>query len=289
MIIGKTKERTYRQNKTLPRPPLSKHLAPPECTRWQELRPVRQRLPARQRPSFSRRRPAAFSARCIASAGVPMHSPIAPHDGPGEGQSSSSSALSSSVAPARNGSALSTRKAANLPLQRSPRATNNDAPRKPTNLLFTKRHKQIGWVDRAAVFVVDNQIRMSLAAWRIALLTRSDLPGCYAGLSLFILFTLGILYLVSPALRPSIDKFYLVSYHSPATGRHGKGTDDAYFVFFWIVVFTFLRAAAFDYVFIPLARVGGVRSPKALVRFSEQAWLLAYYSIIWPLGMVSCL
>jgi acyl-CoA-dependent ceramide synthase len=58
-------------------------------------------------------------------------------------------------------------------------------------------------------------------------------------------------------------------------------------VFFWIVVFTGLRAAVMDYILTPLARRGGVATEKDRTRFSEQAWLLTFYCVMWPLGMVS--
>jgi acyl-CoA-dependent ceramide synthase len=42
-----------------------------------------------------------------------------------------------------------------------------------------------------------------------------------------------------------------------------------------------------DYVLAPLARRCGVHKKKDVTRFSEQAWLLVYYSVFWPMGMVS--
>jgi acyl-CoA-dependent ceramide synthase len=58
-------------------------------------------------------------------------------------------------------------------------------------------------------------------------------------------------------------------------------------VFFWIVVFTGLRAAVIDYILMPFARKGGVKTARDQTRFAEQAWLLVYYTVFWPLGMVS--
>jgi acyl-CoA-dependent ceramide synthase len=58
-------------------------------------------------------------------------------------------------------------------------------------------------------------------------------------------------------------------------------------VFYWVVIFTGLRAAAIDYVLIPLAKMGGARTTRTQTRFAEQAWLLVYYSVFWTLGMVS--
>ena len=42
-----------------------------------------------------------------------------------------------------------------------------------------------------------------------------------------------------------------------------------------------------EYVLAPLAKLQGITSRKNMTRFSEQAWLLVYYIVFWPLGMVS--
>lgn len=109
------------------------------------------------------------------------------------------------------------------------------------------------------------------------------------GFSAIILaFMHGCHYLV-PQLQPTTRKLLEVCYYNPATGNYGKGPDDIYLVFYWIVMFTFLRATAVDYIFMPFARRGGISAKKDLVRFAEQAWLLVYYSIFWTLGMVCSL
>ena len=41
-----------------------------------------------------------------------------------------------------------------------------------------------------------------------------------------------------------------------------------------------------EYILAPFARLQGVTKRKMLTRFSEQAWLLVYYSVFWTLGMV---
>jgi acyl-CoA-dependent ceramide synthase len=79
-----------------------------------------------------------------------------------------------------------------------------------------------------------------------------------------------------------------MSYRDPESGMYARGWDDMYLVFFYIVVFTGLRAAAMDYVLTPLAKVGGIRSQKLRTRFAEQSWLVIYCAVIWSLGMVSC-
>jgi acyl-CoA-dependent ceramide synthase len=78
-----------------------------------------------------------------------------------------------------------------------------------------------------------------------------------------------------------------MSYRDPDSGMYARGWDDMYLVFFYIVVFTGLRAAVMDYLLTPLAKMGGIRSQKLRTRFAEQSWLVLYCAVIWSLGMVS--
>lgn len=104
--------------------------------------------------------------------------------------------------------------------------------------------------------------------------------------SIIMLSCFAAVHLLLPEYRPTTTKLFKISYHKPATDLYGKGKDDMYFVTFWIVMFTFLRATAMDYIFTPLARRGGISTKRGLTRFAEQAWLLVYYSVFWTLGMV---
>ncbi|CAO3588030.1 unnamed protein product [Absidia cylindrospora] len=58
-----------------------------------------------------------------------------------------------------------------------------------------------------------------------------------------------------------------------------------YFVTFWMVAFTFLRAASMSYLFHPLAKVLGVTSFAKRQRLAEQGFMFSYYTIFWALGM----
>jgi very-long-chain ceramide synthase len=109
----------------------------------------------------------------------------------------------------------------------------------------------------------------------------------FIGVSLNLLALLCLVHLFFPKARGRTRKFVEMSYKDPATGLYGRGWDDMYLVTFYIVLLTGLRAAAMDYVFTPLARWGRIPTKKARVRFAEQAWILAYYTVFWILGMVS--
>jgi acyl-CoA-dependent ceramide synthase len=51
-------------------------------------------------------------------------------------------------------------------------------------------------------------------------------------------------------------------------------------VFYWITVFTGLRAAVMDYLLVPLAQRAGIGKKKEKVRFAEQAWIFIYYGAL---------
>jgi acyl-CoA-dependent ceramide synthase len=87
--------------------------------------------------------------------------------------------------------------------------------------------------------------------------------------------------------RTHTTKFFTLAYFNPQSGRYGLGWDDSYLLLFCIVLFTGLRAAAMEYMLAPFAKSQGISKRKDITRFSEQAWLLMYYSFFWPLGLVS--
>lgn len=90
-----------------------------------------------------------------------------------------------------------------------------------------------------------------------------------------------------PRARRHTRKFFELSYYDSKTGEYCSGWNDAWMVLYWIVVFTGMRAAFLDYILIPFAQWGGVKTKRDCTRFAEQAWLLCYYTVFWPLGMVS--
>src|SRR6266540_2578384 len=99
-----------------------------------------------------------------------------------------------------------------------------------------------------------------------------------------ILAFLALTYLIQ---FPGAEKFFFLQYEDPKTGLYKKGRDDAYFVFTWVTLFTFLRAATMEYILIPLAKLGKIKKNAQRMRFAEQGWSFLYDSISWTLGMVS--
>lgn len=85
--------------------------------------------------------------------------------------------------------------------------------------------------------------------------------------------------------RPYTTKFLSLSYYDEKTGDYGLGFDDVYIVLFLVAVFTGLRAATMQYALVPLAKRCNLKGSK-VTRFSEQSWMIIYYTISWNIGMV---
>ncbi|KAI8065615.1 TLC domain-containing protein [Gongronella butleri] len=75
---------------------------------------------------------------------------------------------------------------------------------------------------------------------------------------------------------PGFEHFILIS-NERADGRYEKSYWDLAFLFFYVCVFTALRAAVMEYVLLPIAKFSGVPKKK-FDRFTEQAWYFLYYS-----------
>ncbi|KAK4161404.1 putative sphingosine N-acyltransferase [Cladorrhinum sp. PSN259] len=88
-----------------------------------------------------------------------------------------------------------------------------------------------------------------------------------------------------PRAREHTAKYFTLSYYNAKTGEYGLGAKDSYLISFFIVLFTLLRASTMDYILAPFARSWGISKRKDVTRFTEQAWLLIYYLVFWPLGM----
>lgn len=93
--------------------------------------------------------------------------------------------------------------------------------------------------------------------------------------------------------NPICKKMTSLSYKMPSdnpdeswlTARYIKGTDDLYFVGFWIIVFTWLRAFIMKGYLNAVGKRLGIRGSK-LERFEEQGYIVIYYIISWTAGMV---
>ncbi|KAL3460317.1 longevity assurance proteins LAG1/LAC1 [Aspergillus heterothallicus] len=105
------------------------------------------------------------------------------------------------------------------------------------------------------------------------------------GFSFNIITLLCLTHLCMPEARAYTTRFFWVSHYNPRTGEYAIGGNDLYFLVFWIVLFTGIRASVMEYLLAPLAKHWGVTKVKDITRFTEQAWLLCYYSVFWTLGL----
>ncbi|KAF5717757.1 sphingosine n-acyltransferase lac1 [Fusarium mundagurra] len=105
------------------------------------------------------------------------------------------------------------------------------------------------------------------------------------GLSFNLLALIFLAQTFIPKAREHTHKFFHLSYYSSQSGQYRIGYDDAYFITFCVILFTGLRAATMEYVLAPIGRLQGISNRKNLTRFSEQAWLMVYYTVFWPWGV----
>lgn len=84
---------------------------------------------------------------------------------------------------------------------------------------------------------------------------------------------------------PVFEHFIFIS-NQREDGRFEKSPWDVTFLFFYICVFTALRAATMDYVLFPLAKLVNVPKKK-YQRFAEQSYSVFYYGIAFGFGVVS--
>ncbi|KAL1920154.1 uncharacterized protein VTP21DRAFT_1300 [Calcarisporiella thermophila] len=83
----------------------------------------------------------------------------------------------------------------------------------------------------------------------------------------------------------SASQFFYLSYYDASTNLYTKGIYDISFVFSWVVGYTFLRAILIRFVLQSLGSRCGIKKARALVRFTEQAYLFLYYILVIPVGM----
>ncbi|KAB5528930.1 TLC domain-containing protein [Coniochaeta sp. 2T2.1] len=125
------------------------------------------------------------------------------------------------------------------------------------------RRRNIGPWKQLACWLVENQIALSFNLIALLLLAHASMPKA----------------------RSHTTAYFNLAYYNPESGRYGIGKDDGYFIFFCIMLFTGLRAATMEHLLAPFAKGQGISRRKEITRFSEQGWLLIYYSVFWTVGL----
>lgn len=68
--------------------------------------------------------------------------------------------------------------------------------------------------------------------------------------------------------------------------RYGKGPKDLLFLAYYVIVFSFIRQVALQYVITPVARSCGIPTGRKLERFNEQGYAFLYWSTSSVIGLV---
>lgn len=89
-----------------------------------------------------------------------------------------------------------------------------------------------------------------------------------------------------PQAAPYTSKFLWLSHRQSSTGLYSIGNGDVCFVLFKVLTLSWLRESCMEYLLAPFAAAMGVAKKRKRIRFSEQGWVLMYYTVFWPLGMV---
>lgn len=85
-------------------------------------------------------------------------------------------------------------------------------------------------------------------------------------------------------LRLPFFQYFIFITNQRKDGRFEKSFWDIAFLFFYVFVFTALRATIMDYILIPFARIAGVPIKK-YQRFAEQSWACIYYTFSFSFGI----
>lgn len=181
----------------------------------------------------------------------------------------------------------STNKGQHFSNSAEPRVQVMNEPARATRKVNSRRKgrkKDASFIAAICAWIVEHQIGRS--RWHGCSVSDALLTICL-GLATNLLSLLVLTHLCFPRSRRQTRKFFGLSYYNASSGQYTLGWDDIFLVFYWIVIFTGLRAAAMDYLLAPLAQRAGIGKKKEMVRFAEQAWIFIYYGGCWSLGMVS--
>lgn len=106
---------------------------------------------------------------------------------------------------------------------------------------------------------------------------------------LFLFCSLQFLFFASGNQNESnpLFKFVMLSYFDKNTGLYGKGINDLFFVFTYMIFFSFFRDFIMFMIIRPLTiNVFHVYQNRKIKRMMEQCYSIVYYGISGPLGLV---
>ncbi|KAG0672498.1 sphingosine N-acyltransferase lag1 [Maudiozyma exigua] len=82
-----------------------------------------------------------------------------------------------------------------------------------------------------------------------------------------------------------LHMFVSISYRIDNTDMYGKGIKDLCFLFYYMIVFTFVREFFMDMIIRPIVLKAQVRSKHKLNRLMEQLFYIIYYGLSSPFGL----
>lgn len=159
-----------------------------------------------------------------------------------------------------------------------------------------RRRKEDSLFETICSWIVEHQVGTqssphSVHSFRRLLLFNSTFTASKSnhpitGLSLNLIALLYLTHVCFPRVRPQMRSFFRLSYYDPVTSTYTRGPEDLYFVAYWIVIFTGLRAGVMSYLLLPAAEWCGLKSKKSKARFAEQGWVVIYDGLSSSIGLV---
>ncbi|KAJ1937992.1 Sphingosine N-acyltransferase lag1, partial [Linderina macrospora] len=70
-----------------------------------------------------------------------------------------------------------------------------------------------------------------------------------------------------------------------AQGRYMRGLNDVWYIVYWVVMFTLIRATVMYKILGPFAKWWGISSERKITRFMEQGWLTIFYVVSSSAGL----
>ncbi|KAF5966024.1 fumonisin biosynthetic ceramide synthase [Fusarium bulbicola] len=87
-----------------------------------------------------------------------------------------------------------------------------------------------------------------------------------------------LIHISIPQAAPYTSKFLLLSHRQPSTGLYSIGHGNVCFILLQVLTLASLREGCMKYLLAPFARAIRVSKERKVIRFSEQGWILMYYS-----------
>ncbi|KAJ1719407.1 Sphingosine N-acyltransferase lag1 [Coemansia erecta] len=137
-----------------------------------------------------------------------------------------------------------------------PKPQSYSATKAVKQTLNSKKDYTDSAVKRACHWIVDKQIEWTLAL--LAVIHGHD-------------------YFVAQHKSPFVHMKHKIP--GDAQGRYYRGSQDVYYILYWVIAFTLVRIVVMTKILEPFAKWWGVRSSRKVTRFAEQGWQTIFYIV----------